>query len=53
MKIPFGKHRGEDIEDIPSPYLRWLAQNCDDEEIAIKADEEYNYRERYNCHIYD
>lgn len=53
MKMPFGKHRGKDIEDIPSSYLRWLSLNCDDEEIAENADEEYQHRERYNCHIYE
>ena len=42
--MPFGEHRGEDIEDIPSDYLRWLAENCNDEEIAIEADEEYRFR---------
>lgn len=23
-RIPFGKHRGEDIEDLPNGYLKWL-----------------------------
>lgn len=24
MRMPFGKHKGELIEDIPTPYLAWL-----------------------------
>jgi hypothetical protein len=24
MKMPFGKYRGTEIEDIPSDYLKWL-----------------------------
>jgi hypothetical protein len=24
MEMPFGKHRGRPIEDIPTSYLKWL-----------------------------
>lgn len=24
--MPFGKHKGESIADLPSSYLRWLAE---------------------------
>lgn len=27
--MPFGKHRGEDIEDVPSEYLEWFLTNVD------------------------
>jgi hypothetical protein len=27
--MPFGKHCGEDIADIPTGYLRWLRDNTD------------------------
>lgn len=30
MKMPFGKHRGEDLEDIPDDYLVWILDNLDD-----------------------
>ena len=26
MKLPFGKHKGEDIEDVDLSYLKWLEQ---------------------------
>ncbi len=53
MIIHFGKHRGKDIEDIPSDYLKWLSENCDFEDVAEAADEEYQYREKFNCHHWD
>ena len=51
--MPFGKHKGKEIEDMPSDYLLWLAQNCDNDLIATEADEEWQYREHYNCHRYE
>ncbi len=24
-QIPFGKHKGMDIEDIPNDYLKWIS----------------------------
>jgi hypothetical protein len=49
--MPFGKHEGEDIEDIPTSYLRWL---LDQEWFPEKyprgyeyADAELNYREQF------
>ena len=27
--MPFGKHRGEDIEDVPSDYLQWFLTSVD------------------------
>lgn len=53
MIMPWGKHRGVDIDDIDSGYLRWLAQECDDEEIAEEADEEYQYREQNRTHFWE
>lgn len=54
MKMPFGKYKGEDIEDLPSDYLRWLAGNCDwNTEIQEEADEEYWHRDQSNTHIWE
>jgi len=51
MIIPFGKYIGEDLEDIPSSYLKWLAENCEDEDICEAADEEYRWRTNSNKHF--
>ena len=29
MEMPFGKHEGEEVEDLPDGYLKWLAHNVD------------------------
>jgi len=28
--MPFGKHRGELLDDIPTQYLQWVHDECDD-----------------------
>jgi hypothetical protein len=28
MKMPFGKHRGVDVSDLPNDYLIWLAEGA-------------------------
>ena len=53
MKMPWGKHKGQDIEDLPSSYLLWLAGNCDDDEIATAADAEWQWREDHRTHLED
>lgn len=27
MQMPFGKHKGTDVQDIPESYLEWLLEN--------------------------
>ena len=29
MRMPFGKHRGEPVEDLPTDYLEWCLENLD------------------------
>jgi len=29
MKCHFGKHKGQEIRDIPSGYLKWVVENID------------------------
>ncbi len=49
--MPFGKHKGEYIQALPSSYLLWLAQNCDwNDRICEAADEEWQWRDKYNEH---
>lgn len=44
MIMPWGKHKGEFIDQLPSGYLKWLAENCENDEIASEADDEYRWR---------
>ncbi len=52
MRMPFGKYKGIDIENIPSSYLLWVAENViNNSEIVAECNKEWQYREKYNCHI--
>lgn len=51
--MPFGKHKGTRIGDLPSSYLRWLAENCERDDICTAADEEYRWRTDNNAHQED
>ena len=53
MQMPWGAFKGEEIEDIPSGYLKWLAENCEDDEICTAADEEYRWRSDCGSHFWD
>lgn len=45
MTMPFGKHCGEDIADIPTGYLRWLRDSADlYGELADEVDAELDRR---------
>ncbi len=48
ITMPYGKHKGTAIGDLPTSYLRWLAENFDDERICAAADTELQYREEWN-----
>ena len=50
IKMPYGAYKGKPMHDIPSGYLRWVAENFKDERICKAADDEYQYREKYNTH---
>lgn len=56
MQMPFGKYSGKEIDDIPSHYLKWFAENIKPESDTLNklvkaCDEEYQFREKYNCHF--
>ncbi len=51
--MPWGKFKNEDIDGIPSGYLKWLAENCEDELICCAADEEFRWRTDNNEHFWD
>ena len=47
MKMPFGKHKGKPLEEIPVDYLRWLYYEADirDDLYEAVADELENRAE--------
>lgn len=56
--MPFGKHKGKAIENLPSSYLKWMAENFDEKDptrrvLCLEADKEYQHREQHNCHFED
>ena len=53
LRMPFGKYRGKLISDLPSSYLKWLAENSEDETVCKAADEEYRWRSDNNAHFED
>ncbi len=55
MKMPWGKFKDKEIENLPSQYLKWLAENIGEDTpqrkaICIEADKEYQFREKHDCH---
>jgi len=28
MRMPFGKHKGEPVEDLPTDYIEWLLREA-------------------------
>lgn len=38
MIMPFGRHRGKRLEDIPASYLRWAIENCSSASPALLAE---------------
>jgi F420-0:gamma-glutamyl ligase-like protein len=29
MQMPFGKHRGKELSNVPDDYLAWVLDNCE------------------------
>lgn len=40
MKIPFGKYKGQQLEDVPTSYLYWLAENIEGNAALVKEAED-------------
>lgn len=40
MKMPFGKYKGQQLEDLPTSYLYWLAENIEGNAELVKEAEE-------------
>jgi uncharacterized protein (DUF3820 family) len=45
MKMPFGKFKGQAIEDLDDGYLQWLAENMENKpDIQKEAEEQLTLR---------
>ena len=55
MKIPFGKHKGELLADIPNSYLEWLLDQEFFEEKFQQhwkmTKKELEYRDKFNIYV--
>lgn len=40
MLMPFGKHKGEPVEDVPADYLDWFLGNIERISPALQAEME-------------
>jgi len=50
--LPWGKYKDRILSSIPSGYLKWLSENCEDDNISTLADEEYRWRDDYHEHFW-
>jgi hypothetical protein len=51
LKMPYGKYKGIEIYRMPSGYLRWISKYFNIEKYCKAADEEWQYREHFDCHF--
>ena len=47
------EHKGKKMEELPSKFLRWVAENAFDDRLATAADQEWQFREKFNDHWED
>lgn len=47
------KYRGKRLGDIPSGFIKWIAENSRDDSIAEDASDEYSFRSKWNNHFWD
>lgn len=51
--MPWGKFKGTKMDLIPSGYIKWLARECDNDDIATKASLVDQWRDRIGGQWYD
>lgn len=51
QRMPWGRYRGKVMDEIPSSYLRRLAENSDNDIIASHADALWQWREEMDAHV--
>ena len=53
--LSFGKHKGKDIEDVPSSYLRWLLDQkwfeVSQKDMVKPIETEMKFRDKFNTHF--
>ena len=49
--LEFGKYKGTTIEEVPSGYLKWLAENSYQRYVRNIADAVWRYREQFGLHF--
>ena len=50
LVMPVGRYKDKEMVDIPSSYLKWIAENFRNGRICYAADEEFQLREKFNNH---
>lgn len=48
-----GPYQYKELSEVPSNYLRWLAEDCFIEWLRDAADKVWQWREAYNEHWYE
>ncbi len=43
--MPFGRYKGKDMEDLPTDYLQWLAENVSNTAVVQEAENQLVLRE--------
>ena len=49
--VHFGKYKGKTIEEIPSGYLRWMRDNCEEDDLVDDAARELQFRDDHSTHF--
>ena len=57
MRMPFGRHRGKDVSQLPTHYIIWLLQTCDLrqpllQELKDEADRREDEADRYSSNTH-
>ena len=54
--MPFGRYQGDEVEEVPTDYLKWFINQDkiveENPELADEIDRELQWRSSYNKHFY-